>query len=92
MILGYWKRGFARADKADMILSALCAGSHHEVMGSNGNSLKAVLALSPWGLSAALWNLVVLLRCHNECQLKQYCKTVSISKDQVCAVHSVWQN
>lgn len=83
MILGYWKRGFARADKADMILSALCTSSHHEAIGCNGDSLKGVLALSPWGLSAALWNLVVLLRCHSECRLKQYCKTVSIDDDQV---------
>jgi hypothetical protein len=90
MILGYWKCGFAQADKADMILSALCTGSHHKVTGSNGDSLRGVLALSPWGLSAALWNLVVLLRCHSECRLKQYFKTISIDDDQVCMIYIVW--
>jgi hypothetical protein len=90
VVLGYWKCGFAQADKADMVLSALCTGSHHKVIGSNGNSLKGVLALSPWGLSAALWNLIVLLRSHSVCRLKQYCKTVSTDVDQVCMIHIDW--
>jgi hypothetical protein len=90
VVLGYWKCGFAQAGKAHMVLSALCTGSHHKVMGSNGNSLKGVLALSPWGLSAALWNLIILLRSHSVCRLKQDCKAVSIDDDQVCMIHFVW--
>jgi hypothetical protein len=91
-VLGHWKCGFAQADKAEMILSALCTDSHHKVVGSNGNCLKGVLALSPWGLSAALWNLVLLLRHHRECRLKPDCITVSIEDDQVCMIHIIWQN
>jgi hypothetical protein len=88
-ILGRWKCGFAQADKVDMILSALSNGSFHKVMGNSGNCLKGVLALSPWGLSAALWNLIILLRRHRECRLKQNCKTVSIEDDEVCMVHII---
>jgi hypothetical protein len=88
-ILGHWKCGFAQANKVDMILSALCTSSYHKVMGNSGNCLKGVLALSPWGLSAALWNLMILLRHHCECRLKQNCKTVSTKDDQVCMVHII---
>jgi hypothetical protein len=73
-----------------MILSALCTGSDQKVTGSNGNSLKGVLALSPWGLSAGLWNLIVLLRIHGVCRLKQYYKTLSTDDYQVCMIHVVW--
>lgn len=79
-VLGHWKCGFARADKADMILSVLCTDSHRNMVGS---LLKGVLALSPWGLSAAVWNLVLLLRQHRECRLKPGCVTVSTENDQI---------
>jgi len=79
-VLAHWKCGFAQADKADMILSVLCTDSHHNVVGS---SLKGILALSPWGLSAAVWNLVLLLRHHRECRLKPGCVTVSTEDDQI---------
>ncbi|KAJ4447227.1 hypothetical protein ANN_09230 [Periplaneta americana] len=80
-MLGYWKSGFARADKADIILSALHNNSHHNVLGTSGNCLKGVLALSPWGLSAAIWNLLVLLRIYRECRLKQNCSKVTIEEE-----------
>lgn len=88
-VLAHWKCGFAQADKADMILSVLCTDSHHKVVGS---SLKGVLALSPWGLSAAVWNLVLLLRRHRECRLKPGFVTVSTEDDQVCVIHIIWHN
>jgi hypothetical protein len=88
-ILGHWKCGFAQANKVGMILSAVCAGSYCKVTGSSGNCLKGVLALSPWGLSAALWNLISLLRHHCECRLKQNTRTVPTENDQVCMVHII---
>ena len=88
-VLAHWKCGFAQADKADMILSVLCTDSHHNVVGS---SLKGVLALSPWGLSAAVWNLVLLLRHHRECRLKPGCVTLSTEDDQVRMIHIIWHN
>jgi hypothetical protein len=91
-LLGRWKCGFAQADKADMILSALCIDSHHEVIGSSGSCLKGVLALSPWGLSAAVWNLVLLLRHHRECRLKPDSIMVSTEVDQVCMSNIMCQN
>jgi hypothetical protein len=89
-ILAQWKCGFAQADKVDIILSALCRSAHHNVIGSNGNCLKGVLALSPWGLSAAIWNFVVLLRHHCGCRLTQNFKTASNKDDQVCIFHISW--
>lgn len=85
-ILGRWKCGFAQANKVDIILSALSTGSYQ---GGSENCLKGVLALSPWGLSAALWNLIILLRHHCECRLKQNCKTFSAEDNQVCMVHII---
>lgn len=91
-VLGQWKCGFARADKADMILSALYTDSHHKMIGSSGNCLKGVLALSPWGLSAAVWNLALLLRRHRECRLKPDYIAVSTKDDQVYMIHIIWQS
>ncbi|PSN51574.1 hypothetical protein C0J52_17890 [Blattella germanica] len=79
-VIDRWKHGFEEANKSDMIFSVYSITSR---IGNNTNHLKGILALSPWGFSAAIWNLLSLLISHHECRLTQYPTPVSL-QDWVC--------
>ncbi|XP_047108261.1 guanine nucleotide exchange protein smcr8b-like [Schistocerca piceifrons] len=77
-VVNVWKGSLVSAEMMHTGVSRYMAKLRHELLNHgitsaqhNGPSLRAVVALSPWGLAFLLWELMCIQRQHRRCRLSK---------------------